>query len=101
MVGLNRGVGMDAAQCDHVLGVIAAFLAHLAPRGGEWARVFRIHHSARYFQGKVADPVTELAHHHDFVGRGYRDDVYPGWRLDDEEVVLAAARMRALVKMQV
>src|SRR5579885_2744147 len=101
IIQLDRGIRMHPAERDDVFGVVAAFLAHLAPRREERTRVFGIDHSARNLQCEIADAVTELPHHHNLAGGRDRNDVDPGRRLEHEKLVLAAMRMRALMTMEV
>src|SRR5260370_36744472 len=92
---------MDQPELHDVVGSVAALLDHLAPRRMLRRWIFGIDYAAGDLEGELGDSVASLMDHHDLVAFGEGDDVDPVGRIEDEEVVLAAARMRRAAAMEI
>jgi len=85
---------MDPAERNNLRRVVAGLLDHLAPGRDRRARILRVDHPARNLEGKPADTVAILPHHHDLALGRQRDDVYPGGRFKHEEIAFTATWMQ-------
>ncbi len=75
-VVLDRRVGMDPAQLDHLARLVAGLLAQLAA-GRVDRGLARIAHAARDLQRELLDAVPVLAHHEHPTCVGESDHVDP------------------------
>src|SRR5260370_15921129 len=92
---------MDHPELHDLVRVVAALLDHLAARGMHRGRIIGIDHPAWNLEGELGDSVAPLMDHHDLVGLGQRDYVDPVGRIEDEEVVLTAARVESTAAMEI
>src|SRR5260370_39693515 len=90
---------MHVAEFDDRIGVVTGLLDHLAARRMHRRLIFGIDHSAGHLERELRDAVTPLANHHDVAIFRERNDIHPIGRLKDEEVALAAPRMRRAAAM--
>ena len=100
-VALDCGIRMHLAELDDRVGIEARLLDHLAPRRMHRRRILGIDHSARHLEREFRDAVTPLANHHDVAVFRERDDIHPVGRVENEEVALAAPRMRRAPPIQI
>ena len=78
---------------------VSSIISRRAACIGDW--ILGIDHSARYLEREFRNPVTPLANHHDVAVFRERNDIHPVGRVEDEEVALAAPRMRRAASMEI